>query len=140
MARIKIELPGKQLTTIELAVRITDINYGNHLGNDSLVGLLHDARMQWLRSLNFTELNIDGTGLIMSDLAVEYKAEAFYGDKLMVSIFVDDPSAVGFDLYYSVLNQNNVFIAKAKTGMVCYNYEKKKVASMPESLKVIFLS
>ena len=140
MARIKIELPGKQLATMELAVRITDINYGNHLGNDSLVGLLHEARMQWLRSLNFTELDIDGTGLIMSDLAVEYKAEVFYGDILSVSIFVNDVSAVSFDLYYSVLNQNNVLIAKAKTGMVCYNYEKKKVASMPESLKVIFLS
>ena len=140
MARIKIELPGKQLATMELAVRITDINYGNHLGNDSLVGLLHEARMQWLRSLNFTELDIDGTGLIMSDLAVEYKAEVFYGDILSVSIFVNDVSAVSFDLYYSVLNQNNVLIAKAKTGMVCYNYEKKKVSSMPESLKAIFLS
>jgi len=140
MARIKIELPGKQLATMELAVRITDINYGNHLGNDSLVGLLHEARMQWLRSLNFTELDIDGTGLIMSDLAVEYKAEVFYGDILSVSIFVNDVSAVSFDLYYSVLNQNNVLIAKAKTGMVCYNYEKKKVASMPESLQAIFLS
>ena len=140
MARIKIELPEKQLASIELAVRISDINYGNHLGNDSLVGLLHDARVQWLRSLNFTELNIDGTGLIMSDLAVEYKAEAFYGDKLMVSIFVDDPSAGCFDLYYSVLNQNNLLIARAKTGMVCYNYEKKKVVSIPESLKAILIS
>ena len=140
MARIKIELPGKQLSTIELAVRISDINYGNHLGNDSLVGLLHDARMQWLRSLNFTELDIDGTGLIMSDLAVEYKSEAFYGDVLSVSIFVNDVSAVSFDLYYSVLNQNNLLIAKAKTGMVCYNYEKKKVISLPESLKVILMS
>lgn len=137
MARIKIELPEKKLYDIDLAVRISDINYGNHLGNDSLVSILHEARMQWLRSLNFTELTIDGSGLIMSDLAVEYKAEAFYGDKLRVSIFVTEPSAVSFDLYYSVLNQNKVLIARAKTGMVCYNYEKRKVVSIPESLKGI---
>ena len=137
MARIKIELPEKKLFTIELAVRITDINYGNHLGNDSLVSILHEARMRWLRSLTYTELNIDGTGLIMSDLAVEYTAESFYGDKLTITIFVDDISAAGFDLYYSITNQNELSIAKAKTGMVCYNYEKKKVVSIPGALRAI---
>ena len=137
MARIKIELPEKKLCVIELAVRISDINYGNHLGNDSLVSILHDARMQWLRSLNYTELNIDGTGLIMSDLSVEYTAESFYGDKLTITIFVDDISAAGFDLYYSITNQNDLSIAKAKTGMVCYNYEKKKVVSIPGALRAI---
>ena len=140
MARIKIELPENKLYTIELAVRISDINYGNHLGNDSLVSLLHEARMTWLRSLNYTELDIDGTGLIMSDLAVEYKAESFYADKLTISIFVNEVSAAGFDLYYSVVNQNDLIIAKAKTGMVCYNYEKKKVVSIPVTLKSILSS
>jgi YbgC/YbaW family acyl-CoA thioester hydrolase len=137
MARIKIELPEKKLADITLDVRVRDINYGNHLGNDSLVSLLHEARMQWLRSHNFTELNIDGTGLIMSDLAVEYKAESFYGDILTVSIFIDDLSAAGFDLYYSLSNQDNILIARAKTGMVCYNYEKKKVAPVPAVFKNI---
>jgi acyl-CoA thioesterase FadM len=139
MARIKIELPEKKLAVIELAVRIGDINYGNHLGNDSLVGLLHEARMQWLRSNNFTELNIDGTGLIMSDLAVEYRAESFYADKLTVSIFVGDITAVGFDLYYSLYNQSNILIARAKTGIVCYNYAKKKVAPLPGILKTVLM-
>jgi acyl-CoA thioesterase FadM len=139
MARIKIELPEKKLAVIELAVRIGDINYGNHLGNDSLVGLLHEARMQWLRSNSFTELNIDGTGLIMSDLAVEYRSESFYADKLTISIFVGEITAVGFELYYSLYNQNSILIARAKTGMVCYNYEKKKVAPLPDILKSVLM-
>jgi acyl-CoA thioesterase FadM len=139
MARIKIELPEKKLAVLELAVRIGDINYGNHLGNDSLVGLLHEARMQWLRSNNFTELNIDGTGLIMSDLAVEYRAGSFYADKLTISIFVGDITAVGFDLYYSLYNRSNILIARAKTGIVCYNYAKKKVAPLPDILKSVLM-
>ena len=78
MARIKIIIPEKIITQIIIPVRITEINYGNHLGNDALVSILHEARMQWLSQLGYTELNIENTGLIMSDLAVEYKTRCDY--------------------------------------------------------------
>jgi YbgC/YbaW family acyl-CoA thioester hydrolase len=137
MARIRIEIPSNKIATLNIPVRITDINYGNHLGNDSLVGIIHEARVQWLKDLQFTELNIDGTGLIMSDLGVEYKNESFYGDMLTVEIYVGEITMVGFDLYYSIKNQNEKLIAKAKTGMVCFDYEHKKVTAIPEKLKEI---
>ena len=44
MARVKIEFPETTLFTHELSVRITDLNYGNHLAHDSLISLLHEAR------------------------------------------------------------------------------------------------
>lgn len=135
MSRIRIELPERKIFVLNLPVRITDVNYGNHLGNDSLVAILHEGRMQWLQSLGFTELNIGGDGLIMGDLAVEYKAESFYGDSLTVSLYVNNVASVSFDLLYSVVNQNGRLIAKAKTGMVCYDYVKKKVVAIPEMLK-----
>lgn len=72
MARIKLTLPGKLLHSTQIPVRITDINYGNHLGNDALVSIIHEARMQFLQANHFSELNAGGTSLIMSDLAVEY--------------------------------------------------------------------
>jgi YbgC/YbaW family acyl-CoA thioester hydrolase len=131
MARIKIIIPEKIITQIIIPVRITEINYGNHLGNDSLVSILHEARMQWLSQLGYTELNIESTGLIMSDLAVEYKSESFYGDKLKVTISIGEISAVSFELFYHVINQDNKEIAKAKTGMVCYDYAAGKVTGIP---------
>ncbi len=45
------------LFSATLEVRISDINYGNHLGHDSLVSLLHEARVRFLRHLGYTELN-----------------------------------------------------------------------------------
>ena len=72
----------------------------------------------------------------MADLAVEYKGESFYGDVLKIEIAVGEISRAGFELYYYQIhtnrNGNNVLIAKAKTGMVCYNYEEKKVRELPE--------
>ncbi|MEP6713390.1 MAG: thioesterase family protein [Ferruginibacter sp.] len=135
MARIKINIPEKAIGNIKIPIRINDINYGNHLGNDALVSIIHEARVQWLRQFNYTELNIEGIGLIMADLAVEYKNESFYGDMLDVTISVDEISKIGFDLFFSISNQKNILIAKAKTGMVCYDYENKKVAAIPDNFK-----
>jgi acyl-CoA thioester hydrolase len=135
MARIKVDIPDKILLTVKLPVRISDINYGNHLGNDALISIIHEARVLWLKQGNYTELNIGNAALIMSDLAVEYKSEAFYGDELSVAISVGDVGRVNFDVYFLVSNQHNAVIAKAKTGMVCYDYGNKKVVHLPEGFK-----
>lgn len=86
MNRIKINLPENELFVATLPVRITDINYGNHLGNNQLVGLLHEARVQWLVSRGYSELNAGGTALIMGDIAVSFKLETHYGDVLQIHI------------------------------------------------------
>jgi acyl-CoA thioester hydrolase len=91
--------------------------------------------VQWLKKLQYSELNIGGAGLIMSDLAVEYKHESFYGDELAVSIFTGEVTLTGFEIFYLVSNHLNTLIAKAKTGMVCYDYEKKKVTAIPEKFR-----
>ena len=139
MARIKINIPEKIIFTIKIPVRISDINYGNHLGNDALVSIVHEARVQWLKHLNYTELDIEGVGLIMADLAVEYKNESFYGDILEITMSADEISNVSFDLYFSLTNQQDILIAKAKTGMVCYDYKNKKVAVIPKKFKTLLL-
>ena len=132
MTRIKLQVPDKVIYETVITVRITDINYGNHLGNDALVSILHEARMQWLASMNYSELNFAGTSLIMCDLAIEYKNEGFYKDELVIKISIGDVSSVGFEIYYHIFNQHNKEIAKAKTGMICFNYEIKKMTAVPD--------
>jgi acyl-CoA thioester hydrolase len=138
MARIKIELPEKCVAKFVIPVRITDINYGNHVGNDSLVAIIHEARMQFFSQYNFTELHIAGTSLIMNELVVEFKSEAFYKDNIEIKIFAGEISRVGFELYYCLSvtrNDVSIVIANAKTGMVCFNYKEKKVGMVPDELK-----
>ena len=140
MARIKIELPVIIIAEIQLRVRIGDINYGNHVGNSAFVALIHEARVQWLQQNNYTELDIEGTGLIMSDLAFEFKNEAFYGEEICIRISAGEILKVSFELYYEMFTHRQgkvVALAKAKTGMVCYDYNLKKMTSLPEVLKAI---
>ena len=137
---MKINIPEEVIATFHIPIRIADINYGNHVGNDAFVSIIHEARMQWLQQYNYTELNIEGIGLIMSDLAIEFKNESFYGDMLKVKIGAGEISRASFELYYQLFatrNDQNTLIANAKTGMVCYDYASKKVVVIPESLKAI---
>ena len=143
MARLSLQLPKKILTTVSIPVRITDINYGNHVGNNSIVEIIHEARVQFLQQNGFTELDIAGISLIMSELQVEYKNESFYPTLLLIDIYCGEISKVHFELYYKVStkrDQQDILIALAKTGMVCYDYDIKKIGNIPEELKAILLS
>ena len=142
MARIKIALPEKCIATFQIPVRITDINYGNHVGNDSLVAIIHEARMQFLHQHGCTEMNVSGTSLIMNELLVEFKNEAFYKNILVVKLFTGEIFKVGFELFYSlstIRDQTTLLIANAKTGMVCFKYNEKKLMAVPEELKKILI-
>jgi YbgC/YbaW family acyl-CoA thioester hydrolase len=142
MARTKIQLPQNSHGCYQIPVRITDINYGNHVGNNAIVELIHEARVQFLKENNFTELDAGGAGLIMNELRVEYKNESFYPDILSVDVFIGEISRTTFELFYRLRTQRNgntITIAEAKTGMVCYDYTAKKVVSIPEPLKNILI-
>ncbi len=134
MPRIKIDLPADFAFTSVIPVRITDLNYGNHVGNDTILSLIHEARVQYLHHLGYGELNFAGAGLIMADVGIEYKAELHYGDVVHASVAAGDLSRIGFDLFYKLEKEENgktVLVAAAKTGMVCFDYEKKKVTMLP---------
>ncbi len=140
MARVKLDLPTEKIFSTDMAVSISNINYGNHVGNDALVSILHEARVRWLAAYNHTELNIGGASLIMADLAVEYKAESFYGDTLIVAISIGEISKISFELFYEITTMRNkkiIAIAKAKTGMVTYDYVAKKVVQIPAAFLLI---
>lgn len=141
MSRIKIKLPEKFSFACSIPVRITDLNYGGHVGNDTVLSIIHEARMQFFQHLGYTEMNLGGCGMIMADAGIEFKSELFYGDMVLVSVAVADLSRVGFDLYYKLEKEdqsNKVTVALAKTGMICYDYERKKIVGVPPGLSDSF--
>lgn len=135
MARIKVAIPAHTTFETKIPVRITDLNYGNHLGNDALLSMLHEARMQLLNHFGYSELNLGGASMIMADVAIEYKGEGFYGDTITFKMTFDEIHKYGFDITYHLLNQHNKEIARAKTGMLCFNYKERKLMALPEEVK-----
>ena len=138
MSRIKLEMPGSYPFECSIPVRITDMNYGGHAGNDSILSLVHEARMRFLAQFGYTELKLGSVSLIMADAAIEYKAELFYGEPLFISICPANFSRMGFDLYYKLEKEGpsgRITVALVKTGMVCFDYTRKKPVQLPEEVK-----
>lgn len=134
MPRLHLEFPETFAFKTELTVRASDLNYGGHVGNDTMLTLLQEARIQYYRHLGFKdELSFDGSvGQIIADASIQYKSESFLNDVLIIEIAVSDFNKYGFDMLYRIRNkETNKEVARAKTGIVCFDYAKRKVASIP---------
>lgn len=136
MARVKLDLPEKFAFATELPVRITDINYGRHLGNDAVLAFVHEARVQFLGSFGFSEADVDGVGMIMLDAVVVYKSQAFHGEALVVEVAAADLGPCGCDFLYRLTEkQSGREIARVKTGLAFFDYAKNRIAKMPERFR-----
>jgi len=139
MAKLSIVLPEKMEFSTSIKIRITDINYGGHLGNDTLLSLLHEARVRFLASKDCKELNCFGSGLIMNSVQIDYKSEAFYADILDVQVGIIEITKTGFELGYRFVSRTTgLEVAKALNGMVFFNFEKRRVVRTPERFREAF--
>lgn len=133
MSRIKITLPKAFTYSTTIDVLIGDINYGGHLWNDAYLRIAHEARIRFLKAQSWSEKDIDGLSLIMSDAAIQFQGEVFHGDRLNIDMVIDGVNRRGFDLYYQFTNADTAkSVAKVKTGMILFNYEKNTMASATE--------
>jgi len=135
MQRVKTDLPANFNFSTRIKIRITDLNYGGHVGNDSFFSLIQEARQQFLNSFGYSELKIENVSLIMGDAVIEFKRELNYGDELNISVAATNFDKYGFDIFYKleIMHANSfILAAKAKTGMLCYDYENKKLQRLPE--------
>ncbi|HSC53481.1 MAG TPA: thioesterase family protein [Phnomibacter sp.] len=134
MQRIKIAEPEKYSFSTNIAIRISDVNYGNHVGNDAFLSLAHEARMQYLHSLGLSELSFGAAALIMADAAIEFKAEMYYGDIVHIEVAATSFTKVAFDLVYKMTVESagkKKLAGLIKTGMICYDYAAKKMMPIP---------
>ncbi|WP_018611042.1 acyl-CoA thioesterase [Segetibacter koreensis] len=135
MERIKVSLSGNYAFSTIIAIRITDVNYGGHVGNDVFLSLVHEARLQFLQHYGYTELNFGGTGLIMADAGIEFKRELVYKDEVKISVTATGFDKLGFDILYLMeVKEGDKWITagKVKTGMACYDYAAKKRVPVPK--------
>jgi YbgC/YbaW family acyl-CoA thioester hydrolase len=137
MSRVQHDLPEKSIFSTELTVRATDLNYGGHVGNDTILSFMQEARVQFYQALGFkNEISLEGSvGQIVTDAAIQYKSESFLSDVLIIRIAVADFNKYGFDMFYIIENKTSgKNVAIGKTGIVCFDYEKRKIATIPGRL------
>jgi len=132
MARIQIDLPEQFLFATEIPLYIGHINYGGHLDNALLLSLVSEARVRFFKSLGYSELDVEGVGIVVADAAVQYKAEAFHGETMVVAMTPVDFNKYGCDLVWQMTDQaSGREVARGKTGILFFDYGPRKVAPVP---------
>jgi len=115
-----------------VSVQPRDVNYAGHVGNDALIALAGTARALMLHALGLSELDLgDGrTGIVMTDLAVNYKAEGYLFDELLIETHVGEITRTGFRLFHRVTKGGRL-LALVDTGFVAFNYASRRVVPVP---------
>ncbi|AYC32821.1 thioesterase [Pseudomonas cavernae] len=140
MARLKLEFPEELFCySTHLTVRVTDINGANHLGNDSMISMISEARARFLFDFGIKEVTSGDTGIIVTDLATTYKAEAHARDQLLFEVGVMDFNKYGGDIIFRISRPaDGALVAMAKSGFVFFDYQQSKVVPMPEGFRATF--
>ena len=132
MPRIVVDLPDRFVFAAELAVYIGHINYGHHLDNAAVLALVSEARVRFFRSLGYTELDVEGVGIIVADAAVQYRSEAYHGEILVFELAATDFNKYGCDIVWKITEKTaGREVARGKTGILFFDYGAKRKASVP---------
>jgi acyl-CoA thioester hydrolase len=138
MPRIQLPLPEHVLFSTDVPIYIGHVNYGGHLDNAQLLALVSEARMRFFKWLGYAgELDIDGQSIVVADMAVQYKSEAFHGETLQIDMQATDFNKYGFDLVFRLQDKaTGREIARGKTGVVFLAQgpdQTKRIAPPPAS-------
>ena len=138
MARIRITLPDKFVYSTKIPIRIGDINRGGHLGHDSFLVIIEEARERFFQSLGYSS-GTGEVGFIITDVSVMYLRQGRYGQTLEVGIATTDFTTKGFDIVYKVTDtEKGLELARAKTGLLFYDYHKQSTTRIPQDLRIKF--
>lgn len=137
MKRMKIDMPSKWQFTTEIEVRVSDLNYGNHMGNQEFLAYAQEARVRFLAKNGYTELNFGGVSLIQADAAITYSCEGRLGDRVQIDLATEVTGNSSFNMYYKFTNATQgKHMANIRTALVSYDYEKNRpIALTTEALK-----
>lgn len=140
--RIKIENIGTHVLTYFDQVRINDLNYGNHVGHQVIYEYCHDARLAFFANLQekiqipVSEMAFGNYGLIMGHSGANYVGEITYGMSLEILVYLNDIGSSRFELNYLIKDHKTGHsLARVATGMVCFDYQNKKIVPLPEKIR-----
>lgn len=129
--RLKLPLPQEEKrfsTTYTLGLQ--EMNYGNHLGNDKVLTLAHEARLRFFKGLGFDELNFFHSSLIQASAQVQYTGQGYYGDPITIDLWLPQRSETGFEVF-TLLKKENSEIARVSVALLFYDYDKGRIQKCP---------
>jgi acyl-CoA thioester hydrolase len=119
--------------SVDLQVRISDINYGGHLDFAKLIAMAGDARAQFFHAKNIKDINENGIGIITRSVQTNYLAQCFFNDILEFNISTEVVKKTRLILSFDVKNKGTKDpVAKILIELIFINYNNGKPVKIPE--------
>ena len=117
--------------SIPMTVRITDLNYANHVGYQNFFSFFQEARIAYLKQFSYSEMDIEGYGMIVGEANCKYKRELYLSDAFQVSCAITELRSKLFVMGYQISKTDTV-CAVGFTNNLCYDYQAERVVRLPE--------
>ncbi len=133
MPRAKLTEQPEYEFCYPITLQPRDINYGGHLGVDSLVSIVGTARAYIFKSIGLSEGNLGNgrAGIIMTDFTVNLKAQGYMFDSLEVYTHIGELTKSSFRFFHKI-TRGATIVALAEVGFLAYDYAVNKVTSVPK--------
>lgn len=130
---MKIEMPIEWHFETRIEVRVTDLNYGDHLGNQQFLAYAQEARVKFFAKFGLEELKFGGISLIQADAALVFKCEGHLNDIVCIEVAIERISSSSFNLFYRFTNETkNKLMAEIRTALVCFDYKTGRPVPLSE--------
>ncbi|MBN2801519.1 MAG: thioesterase family protein [Deltaproteobacteria bacterium] len=135
MPKVKLQkIESYRFKTSE-KIRVSDLNYGGHLGYDKILALIHNSRLELFKNWGVTELDLgDGkTGIVATDSIVNYLGEGFLHDTLTIEIEPVEAGSLSFRLAHNITRTSDGSpVALAEVGFIGFDYKTRSPSRLPK--------
>lgn len=112
-------------------IRFGDTDMLGHVNNSVYLSYLEEARLQFMEDLEIQEVP-----LILASVKADFRAQAFFKQKLLIETTVKRIGNSSFDLYNRIVDETtNQLIFESLTTIVHFNYHTQSSESIPNDFR-----
>src|SRR5437899_5812626 len=133
---------GRRMThfNTDIQLRFRDIDVMAHVNNAVYLSYVELARTQFYMH-HANRRSLDEIDFILAHVDIDFESQATWGDQIQVTVW---PSKIGnssFTLSYEIKEKKSGrILARAKSVLVSYDYEKKKSKPIPDDFRSLLQS
>jgi acyl-CoA thioester hydrolase len=123
--------------TVEIQMRFRDIDGMGHVNNAVYLSYAELARTQFYMKFA-SRRTLDEIDFILAHVDIDFESQAVWGDQIQVAVWPSKIGTSSFTLSYEITEKRSGrVLARARSVLVSYDYEKKKSKPIPAPFRAV---
>ena len=105
-------------------IRFVDIDALGHVNNAVFLNFFEEGRIAWFNKLVGKNWDWKKHGAILARNEIDYLQPLLFNDQATIEVKCDNVGNKSISLSYTIHKNGNDIVAKGRSVLVCYDYEK----------------